>query len=84
MVSKENDIIILTELYVKEFGVTLTPQDAVEELAKLRQLYKFVYLSTAPLQKPVILSENNLPKIKAVHTPYRSWYTVPATHRIIR
>jgi hypothetical protein len=36
------------ELYKAEYSVTLTIQKATEELAKLRQLYKLVYLSPVP------------------------------------
>ena len=42
---KQDEIVVFIELYKKEYNVTLNAEQATEELAKLRQLYKMVYLS---------------------------------------
>lgn len=41
----QDEILAFIELYKKEYARTLSVDEATEELAKLRQLYKLVYLS---------------------------------------
>ncbi|MBW4888475.1 hypothetical protein KXQ82_02060 [Mucilaginibacter sp. HMF5004] len=41
----QDELLAFIELYQKEYTRTLSTDEATEELAKLRQLYKLVYLS---------------------------------------